>query len=177
MNKKIKMVGLLSLLCLSFYYTEQIASFIKKKDPIYETILAQKEDYDVEVINGEVMDGYITPGLSGKMVNVENSFQNMKKIGFFNESSLVFDEIKPKNSLNENLDKKISRGNPYKNYVSFLLEDETFVSFFEEMNLPYAIFTTKENMDKIRVNGLKLNQDYKNYKEVEKSLKLKGEEK
>lgn len=174
MNKYLRVLGIFSLLCFSFYYTEQIAKFMQSKDPIYESIRALEGDYEEDFVNAVIREDTIIPGLYGQRVNLEKSFQKMKNYGFFKEEALVFDETKPDISLEENKDKIIKRGNSLKYAVTFLLNDEKMILYFEELGLPYAVLTTKENVDKVRVNGTKINADKANYEEVEKQLKLQN---
>ncbi len=174
MNKYLRLFGIVSLLCFSFYYTERIAKFMQSKDPIYESIKAIENEYKEDFVNAVINDDTIIPGLYGQAVNLEKSFQNMKNYGFFKEDALVFDETKPDISLEENKDKIIERGNARKLAVTFLLNDEKVILYFEELGLPYAVLTTKASFDKPRVNGLKINVDQANYEEVEKLLKLQN---
>jgi len=175
MNKYLKLFGILSLLCFSFYYTEQIAMFMQSKDPIYESIKAIEEEYRIDFVNANILNDTIIPGVYGQTVNIEKSFQNMKKIGFFREDALVFDESKPEVSLDEHKEKIIERGNPLKGGVSFILEEESLILYFEEMGLPYSVLTTQDTVNKKRNNGIKINATTRNYEEIEKTLKSKKE--
>ena len=51
MNKYLRIAGILSVLCFSFYFTEQAALFMRSQDPLYESIVAVKEEYKEESIN------------------------------------------------------------------------------------------------------------------------------
>jgi len=175
MNKYLRAVGLVAILCFSFYYTEQIAHFMQSKDPIYESILASKTEYEKPFINAIVEDSYIIPGISGKVVNVEKSFRNMKNLGYFRESLFVFDEVKPEISLEENLDKIITSGNANKQEVSIIFEEASYIPYFEEMGVNYAFLTTKDFLEEHLEYGLRINHDFSNYDVVEKNLKLKKE--
>ena len=44
MFKHLKYLGILSLLCFSFFYTEKIAEFMHQKDPLYVSIETLKDD-------------------------------------------------------------------------------------------------------------------------------------
>ncbi len=175
MNKSLRIFGLISLLCFSFYYTNKIATFMQRKDPIYESILLNKEDYEILSVNAIIKDNAIIPGLYGKMVNVEKSFHNMKNYGYFSLNELVFDEIKPEISLENHLDKKINKGNPKKQAIYLILEDETHIPLLEELGISYALLTTLNTSNTHLSYGIKINNDYENYEELEKKLKLKKE--
>ncbi len=171
MKKYVKVFGILSLLCFSFYYTEQIANFMKSKDPIYESILVSKKEYETESVNAYVKNETIIPGLMGEEVNVDKSFRNMKNLGYFSVKELVFDEVKPEVSLSDNMDKLISKGNPEKRGVTLILANENYSTFLEEMGVSYAFLTTIKDVEKVRHYGIKINNDSTSYKEVEKKLK------
>mgnify|MGYP001623117049 CR=1 FL=1 len=175
MNKYLRVFGILSILCFSFYYTEKIALFMQKKDPIYETILSLKDDYEVESVNATINEEYIIPGVIGKEVNVEESFRSMKYLGAFSESNLVFNEIVPEVSISQNKDKIIAQGNKIHQAVALITKDEQIVTYLEEMGIPYAVLTTKETVHYKREHGVKINYDFTNYDEVENLLKKQKE--
>ena len=78
MNKYLRIVGILSVLCFSFYFTEQAALFMRQQDPLYESILAVEEEYKEASIDAVIDDVYIIRGYSGIEFNVDKSSQNMK---------------------------------------------------------------------------------------------------
>ncbi len=171
MNKYIRIFGILSILCFSFYYTEKIALFMQKKDPIYETILTLKSDYEQEAIDAYVYNDYIIPGVMGKTVNVEESFRNMKYYGAFNESNLVYNEVTPEVSFSQNKDKIIEQGNKIHQAVALITKDKQIVTYLEEMGIPYALLTTLNNVNSNYPHSIKINYDFANYQELEKKLK------
>ena len=89
MFKHLKYLGMLSLLCFSFFYTEKIAKFMRQKDPLYVSIETMKDDYKEDYVNAVIEDDYIIPGLMGKEIDVEKSFQKMQNYGYFTENSIV----------------------------------------------------------------------------------------
>ena len=56
MNKYLRIAGILSILCFSFYFTEQAALFMRRQDPLYETILAVEEEYKEESVDAIIED-------------------------------------------------------------------------------------------------------------------------
>lgn len=122
-KKYFKYIGLIGICLLSFYYTEQVALYIKNKNPIMQTIKELSISHNRESINCSIIeDIYIIPGYNGKYVNVDKSFYNMVTTQY-NEELLVFNQIKPNISLEDNKDKIIIRGNHNKQAVSLLFED------------------------------------------------------
>ena len=175
MKKYLRAFGLVSILCFTFYYTEQIAKFMRNKDPIYESIEEYAMDYQIDSVNATIFGNTIIPGLTGKKVNLEKSFRNMKNNGYFNELDFVFEEIKPSISLEENKDKIIKKGNKEKQAISLILEDSTYTSYLDQMGISYAILTTKDTKEITYTHGIKINNDRNSYEEVEKFLKSQKE--
>ncbi|MEH7222608.1 polysaccharide deacetylase family protein [Bacillus sp. JJ1566] len=62
-----------------------------------------------------------TPGLNGLEVDIQASYEKMKKDGTFNENKLVFKQLSPKVHLEDLPSSAIYRGNPNKPIVSFLI--------------------------------------------------------
>ena len=119
MKNILKYVGLLGICLFSFYYTEKVALYVKNKHPLMKTITEEKDSKTVLSINSEIIDDiYIIPGLNGKEVNVDKSFNNMKNSQTYNEKLLIYNQITPAISLNNNKNKIIIRGNKNKNSVS-----------------------------------------------------------
>ena len=137
-KKYFKYIGLISICLLSFYYTEQVALYVKNKNPIMQSIKNVSESYHTESINCSIIeDTYIIPGYNGKYVNLDKSFYNMVTTEY-NEELLVFNQIKPNISLEDNLDKIIIRGNHNKQAVSLLFEDINYLSKYM-LNKQYLV--------------------------------------
>lgn len=113
-------IGILSLLCFSFFYTKQISTVIKENDDIMKQIKEIELQYKVEAKDAIVSENTIIPGLSGSEIDVKKSYQKMKKAGNFNSNLLIYKEIKPTVPLKGHYDKYIISGNPAKKEVSLL---------------------------------------------------------
>ena len=123
MKKFFQIVGVCSILVFSFYYTDKIALLVQSKNPVLKTIKEKKNSLETKAVNATISDNYIIPGISGSIVNVEKSFLNMKALDKYDEYYLVFDEILPTISLQNNKDKIIISGNKKKNQVSLIIEN------------------------------------------------------
>lgn len=127
-KKYFKYLGLIGICLLSFYYTEQVALYVKNKNPIMQSIKNVSPSKYVESTNCSIIeDIYIIPGYNGKYVNEDASFSNMVTKEY-QEELLVFNEIKPNISIEDNKDKIIIRGNHNKNAVSLLFEKNNSLS-------------------------------------------------
>lgn len=68
----------------SFFYTEKIANYVLENNELYKAIDAEKDAYEVLSVNASINGNYIVPGLNGEVVNVKDSYYNMKDIEVFN---------------------------------------------------------------------------------------------
>lgn len=160
------MIGLVALLLVSFMYTEKTVSVIKENDDVMVEIRNVADSYYVSPIEAIINNDEITPGLSGKEVNINKSYNKMKKLGSFNENLLIFDDIKPKQRLQKNLDKYVVSGNKNKNMVSliFLVYDnsdiDSVINILEKRNTKAAFFIDGNWLEK---NNNKLQTISKTY--------------
>lgn len=102
--------------------TTNIMETINREDSLYNEIETKAKHYE------EVpQDAYIdrvwkkTPGRNGRIVNIDKSYEKMKKEGVFKEALLVYDEVPPKTGLKDLPPSPIYRGHPEKNMVAFLI--------------------------------------------------------
>lgn len=84
-----------------------------------------------------------TPGRNGRDINVEKSYQRMKKAGVFQEELLIFDQIRPEIDLIDLESAPIYRGHPEKQMVSFMIN----VSWGSE-HIPAILNTLQEHQVK-----------------------------
>ena len=141
MKKIIKLMGLFVLIGFSFFYTDKILEVIRQEDKIMIMLNDIKDNYEVKAIDAKIIDNKIIPGINGRKININKSYNNMQKNGLFNEKLLVFDEIVPNTSIINHKDKFIISGNSKKNMVSiiFILNNNLY---FDMLN---DIFKNKES--------------------------------
>lgn len=118
----------------SFYYTEKIALIVLNKNPLMQSINEQKEYYDVGYVNAVIEGDYIIPGINGLEVNARESFYQMQELNVFNEYYLVYEQISPEVSLEDNKDKIIKQGNPKLKQVVLILSDISDISEYLRSN-------------------------------------------
>ncbi|NSL51135.1 polysaccharide deacetylase family protein [Calidifontibacillus erzurumensis] len=93
-----------------------------QKDPLYLEIVKQKDKYEIPPQDARIDRVWkAIPGLNGLKVNVEESYKRMEKSGKFNPLLLVFEEVRPKVTLDDLPPSPIYRGHPDKPMVSFLV--------------------------------------------------------
>ena len=120
MKKFLETVGLFSLICLSFFYTEKVGTAVKEVDSLMIFIKEKSEEKKVDAIPAKIEENTIIPGMYGLKVDIEESYKKMKRVGSYEESLLVYKKILPDVSLKNNYDKYIISGNSKKNAVSFI---------------------------------------------------------
>src|SRR5690625_3687683 len=94
----------------------------KKEDPLYIEISEKSSSLSEQPQNAYIDKVWKkTPGRNGLKVNVDKSFEKMRKDGVFNKSLLVYEEIEPDVTLSDLRASPIYRGHPEKDMVAFLI--------------------------------------------------------
>lgn len=171
MKKLYKPIGLFAIMLFSFYYTERIAVIMQNKSPIMQSINEVQEDYQVNPVNAIVDEKYVVPGIMGRMVNKTKSFVNMKAFGIFNEYYLIFDNVKPDISLEDNKDKIINSGNKTKKAVALILEEgnDAIKNYLKENKIKADLLIKESTYDNSNYFE-QINNDSEKYKNVESLL-------
>lgn len=120
MKKFFEILGLISLMCFSFFYTEQTVSVVKEYDDIMIELKEKADSYKQKSKDAIIVDQTIIPGIHGREVDIDKSYSKMKRYGKFNESLIVMKNTKPNISIEDNYDKFIIGGNGEKNKVSLI---------------------------------------------------------
>lgn len=146
---------------ISCYLTSLATDYIKKIDPLMQTIEENKSLYEKETINAVYDDISIIPGISGMGIDFDSSYAIMKKYGEFNDNLLVFNRIEPDISYTKIFNKYVMRGNPSKNNITliFKIRDtnylEEIISILHEKDVIGTFFiddeVLKENQDIIKL--------------------------
>ena len=122
MKKILKVIMTLILFIFSFFYTKKAIIFLQNNDSLMKEINNKKNNYYINYTNAIITKNYMIPGISGKKINEIKSYTKMKKINYFSESLIVYDEIAPKISINNNYDKVILKGNPNIKQVGLIID-------------------------------------------------------
>ena len=122
MKKFFQMVGLITLMVASFIYTEKVGTTAKLSDPLLIEIKSKKDGYKENAIEPIIKDNTIIPGVNGKEVDIQKSYEAMSKIGYFDDKLLVYKPLKVQNTLDKNKDKYIINGNNTKADITLLFK-------------------------------------------------------
>lgn len=144
--KFIKLLGLLCLICFTFIYTEKIIDVSISQDEIMIKLKEVENTYKVEPIDAIIQDDTIVPGNVGKYIDIDTSYKNMKKIGYFEESLISYKNIYPNISIYNNFNKYIIKGNIQNKQVSLIYilnNDKTInniINILKSKNTPISFF-------------------------------------
>lgn len=179
MKKFFQTIGIISLACFSFIFTEKTAITLRDNDELMKVIKEHSDTYKVESENAKVENDTIVPGLNGKSINNNKSYDNMKRLGQFNENLLIYDLVLPEISMKDNYNKYIIRGNSRKNMVSLIFKVESNSDIDSllntiDSNVPLNIFIDGNWLEKNEtslkkivdlnyiIGNLSYNEDYSN---------------
>lgn len=94
----------------------------KKIDPLYEELTMKAKEYEVPPIDAKIDPVWkAIPGYKGLKVDLDASYDKMKKGKKFDKNKLVFEQVKPSVHLEELPPNPIYKGNPEKPMVSFII--------------------------------------------------------
>lgn len=165
MKKYVYYLGVLILACFSFFYTDKAVDIIRRNDPIMKQLIQNSETLTVSAIEPQFDGDNQVTGLSGKKININKSYSNMKKVNKYMDSMLVFDDVLPQNKLDYS--KYIISGNKMKNQVALLFT----IDSFEQLKNLYSILINKNVKPTLFIDGrvIEDNMDYidNNLKEYE----------
>lgn len=122
MKEKINLVIILVIGLFGFMKINSVINDQINSDSLMQTIKEKEDNYLVLPSDARIENDTIIPGKSGKKVNINSSYHNMKSIGVFNDNFLVFEKVKPNTKLKNNLDKYIISGNKDKREVSLVFD-------------------------------------------------------
>jgi len=139
MKKVFNIMGAIFLTIFSFYYTDKLVELSKSEDPIMKDIMTFKEKYEKPSIDAEIINDYITPGIKGKKVDVDRSYNKMKELGYYNENLFIYIEEEPDVSIDKKYDKFIVSGNSKNKEISLVF------TLTDNKNLNSILYILKEN--------------------------------
>ena len=154
MKKYLEYFGFVLLAIFSFFYTSKTSIVIKNMDDIMIKIKEEKDNNYTKPIDAYIDGDTIIPGISGKEVNINASYDSMKKVGAYSSNLLVYNKIKPSISIFKNYDKYIIKGNSKKNQVSLIFKVDNddinqVVNILDKYNVKANFFSKYELNDSI----------------------------
>lgn len=154
MTKKIISIFFSIILVLfSFYYTNKITITLKENDPIMNELKEYSNIYSDTKVDSIIDNNNIIPGVKGLKIDINKSYSNMKRVGKFDKTLLVFEESIPENNLKNNYKNYIISLNKKENNVAlvFYLEDisnvEEILSILNNKKVNATFFISKDIID------------------------------
>jgi len=132
MSKLFNIILTIILFIISLNYTNEIIIYFQKKDPLMQEIINKQNDYYIKPFDAVITKNMVIKEVNGRKIDIKKSYQKMKKLGIFNESLLVYEEILPNKSYVNIYDKVIiPRGD---NNISLILEIDN-LDLFNKANM------------------------------------------
>lgn len=176
MKKIYQMIGILTLLIVSFTYNEEVKEVVKISDTLLQEIRENEVFYNKNKIESTIINDTIIPGINGKKVNINKSYNNMKELGYFDENRLIYKTDKIKEPLENHKNKFIVSGNKNKKQIALIFKVSSSDNLMQIMNIftdyKATFFMTstyaKHNISKIKkliiyentIGNLSSKQDY-----------------
>ena len=135
MKNFFNVLGTITLVLFGILYTNTVIDKIKDKDDIMVQIKAVSSHYEEKPEEAILVKNGIIPGISGKEVDIDESYKSMKKIGIFDPNLLKYKKVNPKKSIVNSFDKYIVSGNKNKEQISIimLVQNNTKVEYIEKI--------------------------------------------
>ena len=140
MKKIFKIIIIILFTAFSFYYTDKIIDLSKSKDPIMNEIKNAKKTNETNPVNGIISKNTILIGVSGKQIDIDSSYEKMKKINKYNENLLEYISIKPSISKEKNYDKLITGVNTNNKELGIVFTTDN-INYIYQIN--YILGSTK----------------------------------
>ena len=154
MKKIFQIIGVVTLMIGSFIYTQNVQKASITSDTLLNEIKSKKDGYKENAIEPIIKDNTISPGINGKEVDVKKSYEEMSKIGYFDDKLLVYKKLPVENTLDKNKDKYIVSLNNSKMNISIIFkvassEDITsIVKILDKKNIKATFFITSTFLEK-----------------------------
>lgn len=174
MIKFYKYVVYVILILLSFYMTDEVSKIILNKNNIVKEIKAVGKDYEEKEVNAIIdnENNTIIPGKYGKKINVEESYLNMHDFKAFNVNYFVYKYIKPKVSLENEIDKYIISGNKQNRKVSIIvIDNNNIVNYLTNKKIKFDIIANKDTNIQDNFEYINGSYDNKSFNYVQSKLK------
>lgn len=165
MKKFFQVIGIVTLMIGSFIFTDKVQTTSKLSDNLLNEIKSKKDGYKENAIEPIVKDNTITPGVNGKEVDVDKSYQEMSKIGYFDDKLIVYKTLPVENPLDKNKDKYIVSLNNSKMNINLLFKVDknddinNIVKELDKKNIKGTFFIESRYLEKHHNQIIKLVQN------------------
>ncbi len=164
MKKFFQSIGIITLMIGSFMLTSKVETASKLSDSLLNEIKSKKDGYKENAIEPLIKNNTIIPGINGKEVDVQKSYEEMSKIGYFDDKFLIYKTLKVENTLDKNKDKYIISLNNSKMEISLIFklskDDDinNIINKLEEKDIKATFFINSAYLEKHHNQIIKLIQ-------------------
>ena len=143
----------MALMCFSFMYTDKVMEVINEKDSLMIELETKEKDYKIDPVPAIITKDTIIPGITGKSIDIANSYNKMRELGIFREDLLEYYQTYPKILLKDNLDKYIISANPHKQEVALIFrlksdkELSNLLSLIAKYNLKINLYANTDYLE------------------------------
>lgn len=154
MKKIFQIVGVITLMIGSFVYAENVQKASISSDTLLNEIKSKKDGYKENAIEPIIKDNTISPGINGKEVDVKKSYEEMSKIGYFDDKLLVYKTLPVENILDKNKDKYIVSLNNSKMNINIIFKVgsndniTSIIKSLDKKNIKGTFFITSGYLEK-----------------------------
>lgn len=115
-------VRILAYICIFSLYVSLGSYSVFAQDNLHEEIQKHAKQYEIAPQNAMIDKIWkATPGYNGRQVDIEASYNNMKKLKEFDQKYLEFKEVSPSVHLEDLSPAPIYRGHPNKKMVGLTI--------------------------------------------------------
>lgn len=137
MKKYLKYLFIFLLFIISLIYTDNSINVAKDIDPIMKKIKIKQDNFQMESVNAIIDNNTIVPGKNGCIIDVNKSYESMKRINSYNDNLIKYKDIIPEISLYNTYDKYIEKGSNEERNVSIVLyiKDKKYINNISDVKL------------------------------------------
>lgn len=162
--KPIKLIGLICLICFTFIYTEKTIDISIEQDEIMMELNNKQSKYNIEPKNAIIKNNTIIPGHVGKHIDINSSYKQMKKLGYFEESLIIYKDTYPEISIHNNYNKYIIQGNTLNKNIAliYIINNNTLddvINIIKTKNIKINFFIDSNTLN----NNINIIDKLKNY--------------
>lgn len=150
MKKSYQIIGIITLIFFSFFCTEKTSLVIKNTNELMIQIKENIQQYEIDPVNAKINGNEIIPGINGAKVNIDKTYEEMKRLGYFNSNLIKYDTKKPCISLYDNYNKYVVSGNPQKKMISIIFVTnnnniDNLITFLNKSKIESTLFVNVKN--------------------------------
>lgn len=134
MKKYFEYLIIILFFIISLIYTDNITNIAKQNDPIMKKIKSVSNELKIESVNAVVSDDSITPGINGYEVDINKSYENMKKINSYNDKMIKYKDVIPEITIHNIYDKYINSGNSINRCVSIVVYIKNYIESINKID-------------------------------------------